>query len=551
MAPDDKAPGQGQPFAITVLIDDVRGTKFLERLEAGELPNLKKYVFDRGSYTLNSLAGFPSSSSNGHTTLETGCWAGKSGVINAAYWDFPEKRAAPERMRIDDINLGALKLWDRIITAKTIFEYVPFSASYHIIKRGAQIRFFKITKLLKYIPLFVKLKRKGAEAFGTSSTDLYQQILEDQLSKTLKKLAKQDPPVMPDVSFVLLLPSDLAAHYHGFDSLEFLNSLKLADLLVDIFVHGYDDDGTHLPGLEELGLMDRVVWAFFSDHASKKFDASRAFDVVSYLRETWSGATMFALNPPPGVKAKKQPLETWEVLFMESAEFFGIFFKDPATGGRVETVTLDQVRACPWNEAMRGRDLVEDFFGIPAVNWVVLREEPDRLRFLTREGQAVCRRADPGPRRRYAYTIVEGADPFGYQDTTRIKPLVDGEFHDHLDWLAATHDHAIPDLFEHLFGFLDHPNAPPLVLIAAREPVFYNPDNPKDQPELKVNQHDGIFREEKTTPFLLAGPGIPAGREISHCRNVDVMPTILHAIGHDADPTEIDGRVVTEFFEKE
>ncbi len=538
-----------RPFVIAMLLDNVRGTKFMEILEKGELPNIKEYIFDKNScaYTTHSMSVFPSSSSNGHTTLTTGCYAGKSGVINAAYWIIPD-HGVPERAKIDDISVKALKLWDEIITAKTMFEHVPSgnTASFHIIKRGAKIKFFKLSKLAKYAFLFLKMKRKGVDSVARANTELFRNIMKNQVCNYLKRIGKH-PEEMPEINFILFLPSDLAAHFYGYDSPEYLDSLKLADELVEIFVKGFTDEkGRTYPGFIGLGMLDSVVWALFSDHASKPFQQDQIFDMVSHLRECWAAAgKIFAFAPEPG---KDEDLANWNVIFSESGEFFGIIFRDPKTGHPLRQMIREELSRFSILDGLQGRDLLKDFFAVPEVARIFLLTNQNEFVVIDRDGEAIVRRADPGPDRKYSYEIVKGSDPLDYATPPKAGKLVATGFHSHLAWLDATWDHAIPDLFDHFFGYFDSPHAMPLIVTTKKGAVFWNPDNPKDKPQEKLYQHDGEYAEEKTTPFVLSGPGITDGARISHCRNVDVLPTILRALNIVVNPAEIDGRVIEEFF---
>ncbi|MHA1733757.1 MAG: alkaline phosphatase family protein [Promethearchaeota archaeon] len=540
---------QDYPIVIAMLLDNVRGTKLVEILERGDLPFIKEYVFDRGTHTTHSMSVFPSSSSNGHTTLTTGCYAGKSGILNAAYWIVPD-HGIPTRSKIDEISVKTLKLWDDIIKARTMFEYVPGgnTASFHVIKRGAKIKFFKISKLARYVFLIYRMKRKGVDNVARANTELFRNIMRDQVMKYMKKIGKR-PADVPNLNFILFLPSDLAAHFYGYDSPEYLDSLKLADELVEIFVKGFDDkNGRHHPGFEELGMLDRIVWSLFSDHASKPFSQERIFDLVGYLRGKWGkGANVYAFAPVPGAV---EDLGNWDVLLLESAEFLGVHFRDPKTRHRVRALPRGELDSFTLVGGLEGRKLLDDFLGPDEVGRVVVRTSLDEFHVISREGEGVVRRENAGPDRRYSYTISEGEDPVGYKGSERSGELVDGQFHSHLDWLAATYDHAVPDLFDHFFGYFDSEFSTPLVLLSKNGAVFWNPDNPKDKPQEKLYQHDGEFAEEKTTPFLMAGPGIKRGGRVSHCRNVDVLPTTLRALGVEVPPGEVDGRVIEEFFEK-
>lgn len=77
---------------------------------------------------------------------------------------------------------------------------------------------------------------------------------------------------------------------------------------------------------------------------------------------------------------------------------------------------------------------------------------------------------------------------------------------------------------------------------------WYSNDH-ADEPRYRYEQGHGclLFDTTQHVPLIMAGPRIPAGREVDQqVRLVDIMPTVLDLLG--LEPSESDGASLTEFF---
>ncbi|MHA1819727.1 MAG: alkaline phosphatase family protein, partial [Promethearchaeota archaeon] len=288
-------------FAFNIMIDDCYGPSLFKFAEEGLIPNIKKYILGKNNskavFCRNCIAPFPASSTNGHTTLLTGCYNARSGVLNASFWkntcvkniEGDIGKQVPEWLQLDKVTLKAFKIWKHAISdeIKTLFQLIPDSISYHIINKGARIKFFNYWKVIKSLPIYIKMKLGGSDKI-VSDLDFWPAFLRKMLKKSIIKMNKRG---LPQYSFLLFLPSDAAAHYYGFHSNEYKNTLKLLDDLIGMLVEGYDEPKgkgkgkgvKHYKGLKELGYLDKILWVIESDHSSKP--NPHFFDLVKYLRE--------------------------------------------------------------------------------------------------------------------------------------------------------------------------------------------------------------------------------------------------------------------------
>ncbi len=522
---------------VAILIDNTNGEKFLSQLRAGKYPSLKEHILDRGSFSEHSICQFPSSSANGHTTLTTGTFQSKHGVLNATYWDQDKTKLMAHK--IDLINLGIIKLWDRIITTKTMFEYIPNkdSASFHVIKRGAGLRFFELKSLARYMPLFLKLKFKGVEAVSKKSG-----FLEDALMSIFKKYVQgfKKGKKFYQLTFILHLPTDLKAHKFGHDSEEYYEATKLVDGMVRILVNGFDRDGIHYPGIKDMGIYDQTAFALFADHSSKPFSQEKKLDLIKLLKQDFPGRTYSA--PKFDKKEKYGP---WDALFVEGGEFIQVLLPD-GNGQSRRTFPMDSLQKYQVNgSAINFKDY---FFKYDAVARIYHPITPDCIVVHDRTGSAqITRKNGEGNARSYKYEILTGTDPLLY--SKEAPALADGQFHSHLEWLRATYQGTYPNVPDHMFGFFDCVLAPTFIVVGESGWVFWHPENPEEHSQLYVNQHDAEWRYEVTTPLVIGGAGVKKGVEVPVCQNVDLLPTMLKLLGLPFAPSDFHGRSLDEILE--
>ncbi len=524
-------------YIVAILIDNTNGEKFFEHLRSGQLPSLKEHVLDRGSFCQHSICQFPSSSSNGHTTLATGTFQSKHGVVNAVFWE--QNKQPLVAHKVDSINLGTIKLWDKIITTKTMFEYIPNknSASFHVIKRGAGFHFFELANLARYAPLFLKLKFKGVEAVA-KKTGFLESALMSIFEKYVKGFKKGQK--FYQLTFILHLPTDLHAHKHGHDSKEYIEATRLVDGMVRILVNGFDHDGEHYPGLKDMGLYEQTAFALFADHSSKPFAKEKMFNLIKPLKKDFPGRSFSA--PKYDKKEKYGP---WDALFVESAEFIQVLLPD-GNGQSRRTLPIENIQSYPVNGAVF--NFKDYFFKYDAVARIYHPITPDCIVVHGRTGSAqITRQHGEGNARSYKYEILSGIDPLLY--TSEAPAIADGHFHSHLEWLKATYQGTYPNVPDHMFGFFDCVLAPTFIVVSESGWVFYNPDNPDDHTNTYVNQHDAEYRYEVTTPLVLGGAGVKKGVEIPVCQNVDLLPTMLKLLGIPFAPTDFHGRPLDEILE--
>jgi arylsulfatase A-like enzyme len=526
---------------FVLLIDDVNGEKFFDLVDAGLVPNIKEHVLDRGSFCRHSICQFPSSSSCGHTVLATGNFPSRTGIPNADYWDATSIDMAPVPWKIDSVNVSTLPLWDKIVRAKTMFEYLPAgasSASFHVIKRGAGYKFFEKKRLLRYLGLFLKLKIQGVKDV-VNQGNVLENLFHSVFKGFVRSLGKHGKP--PTLTFLMYLPTDDMAHKHGLDSEEYKAAMLSADALLGFLVNGFDERGHHVLGLKDLGVYDRTAIVICADHGSESYSHDTMLDIVKHLRED---ITWHCYSCPVLVKGEKHG--DWDALTYEAEQESPLYLRGE-DGRALRAISAEQLQAWP----LHGEpiDLKQYLFSFDAIARIYHPIGPDAIMAHDRKGAAmISREASHDGARWYKYEVLEGVDPLCY--ATDAPSLVDGTYHSHIEWLNGTVNATFPNTPDHMFGFFDCDLSPTLVATTAPGWVLFHPEDPEDRAVTEVNMHGGDGREVVTTPLVIGGAGVKHGVELDACQNVDMLPTVLRLLGIPFEEASFHGRVLEELLER-
>lgn len=123
--------------------------------------------------------------------------------------------------------------------------------------------------------------------------------------------------------------------------------------------------------------------------------------------------------------------------------------------------------------------------------------------------------------KQYSYGVIDGVDPLGYDEEPGLAQLLDGEFYAGALWLERTAGTGYPDLPVQIVELFDSRRAGDMVIFAAAD-VDFEADY--------LGGHGGVGAGDMMVPMVFAGPGIGAGLHIDTARVVDVAPTIIDMI---------------------
>jgi arylsulfatase A-like enzyme len=170
-------------------------------------------------------------------------------------------------------------------------------------------------------------------------------------------------------------------------------------------------------------------------------------------------------------------------------------------------------------------NVVEVLRQVEGVELVVTRADASgEVRLFSRTGEARITPRGGG----LAYAC-EGEDPLGYARDEATRELCDGQPRTERAWLQATHTTGFPDAVVRLHRLMSAPDVGDLVVTAA--PGY---DLAADYELIVGNYrggHGGLRADQLRVPYILSGPGVPAGQRLPTARAEDVGATLMRLTG--------------------
>ncbi|MHA1682465.1 MAG: alkaline phosphatase family protein [Promethearchaeota archaeon] len=577
----------GTRHLFSFLLDHATPNVFFDTVDKGMAPHVSKYILGKrngnGTYSNATISrhvvtGFPTSSANSHTSILTGAFAGKNDLIFEKYWNLLGKK--PKYIETSKITPDALNAFNKKYInrhCKTLFEHVENSASFHLINRGAKFKLFTLSNILRsFLPIFLKM-RKTYEPGAVSPIDnpmTWRKLFEEHIPKYLKKAKKAGH--LPNATFIIFLLSDANAHRFGYHSDEYKEAVNTLDYCIQLLVEGFDDGkGKHVDGLKELGYMDSIIWNINTDHSGKLIKRDQ-YVMINAVMEADLGLRLIdGLEEASGEKPFKRlkgdytAINGFSSINSEHADFW---FYDDGDGlpGPARFLGEKFFRSVvPKNDAFRESrepfDLLEYMLSKEYNQMVIIPEEDVskplpvispaerisllvpreyELKIISSRGAGKVVRSVAGESACYSYTITTGTDPLDYGDIG----LDYGKPHPNRKWLEMTVEHEFPDVFHRLFGMFDSIYAPNLILTSDFNWRYWSRHEVFHKALRNIQSHGGLHAIESIVPATFAGPGIKKGGEIKFARNIDILPTMLRALGIDYDESKLDGKPLDEIF---
>jgi predicted AlkP superfamily pyrophosphatase or phosphodiesterase len=506
-----------KPSAIVFMVDGVNADVFRELLDGGRLPNLRKYLVDRGLYVERAVASVPGVTLPNQVSLVTGVFPGRHGITGISWFD---RNALIER---DYEEVAEKNLVDMDYRTTTIFERLPDATAMSLFFQAHRGVSKFVENWTSAGPPYFMGWYGFVDRLALWRFDIVAQIARAQGE-------------FPALVYAYLLAPDMEAYRNGVSSAAYRGAMEHADAHV----------GRILRDLEAAGRLDRTVIALVSDHGM--VDVTHHWPIRQFFRDELHLAV-------PG----EAPWETTRfedrlayfdryhcVLEGSGDRYWAVYLRKPrAVDARGAAPAFQNWLARPTAEDLRrypsrdGQpiDLVDRLLAADAVDLVAYRAAPGVVHLVSRRGTAEVTRtpAADGNRvgDRYALRILRGNDPLGYGETVPTE-MLGGRAFDSRAWLDATHATDFPDLVPQILAYFDAPRAGDLVVFAAPGWDFRH--------EYKGG-HGGVRAAEMHTVLLLAGPGVPHERRPGPARTLDLVPTLLELLGRSV-PGDLDGQSV-------
>lgn len=515
--------------AIVFVIDGLNAAVFDEMLRQGELPAFQKYFVDRGLYCPQTVSNIPSVTLACLTSIATGQFPGHHEITGVNWFD---RNTLVWRSYETIAQKNTL---DGDYHAPTIFEYLPDRTTFSVFfqpHRGA-------TKFVENWtsagpPFFF-----GWYEFVDRLT-LFRLNLVAQVARARRE--------WPGVTVVYLLAPDFQSYAHGAQSRQYRQAIAHSDRQI----------GRVLGDLQRAGLLDKLHIAVVSDHGHG--EVRRHIHLADYLR------THTGLDIAPRRLWDNTPFEDRlayydqfpAVIYGSGDRYAALSLRRPRIKGdgglayepwtvRPSAEDLHNYpithRCWPGTDpagiaaspsiGVRRVDLVDTLAKLEAVDVVAYRAGPDAVRVRRGEGEVEFTQpaGRGGP---IAYRVIRGSDPLGWHACLPPSALA-GQPLSGRAWLEATVATGLPDLPEQILAYFRGRRAGDLAIFAV-EGWDFNTVNKAG--------HGGVRPADMLTPMLLVGPGVPH-RRLPCARSVDLMPTLLEALGRPAGPC-VDGRSLVE-----
>lgn len=482
-------------YVVHFILDGLRQDVLYQELNAGKIPNLKKYVFDKGASFKEAITVFPTVSSPGYVSFTTGLGAAKSGIFFLEWFDRSRNRPVGymtadgyDRINVDFLNRLRLHnpenqhlyahdtLFEKLEGIKTASIYSPFRIGADVVKPSR----FPFKALWNGI-----LVKDGLKLNQTAMRDL-------------QRAFHGNAEDIPRYTLVGLFGTDLEGHQNGPDATEVVWGVRDFDR----------EFGQFVAQLEKKGVLEKTYFVITSDHGMHK--TGKKIDLPKTLKR-------YGLGRMAGVYATNRGV---------SAGF--LYVTGDEGWKNLPTLHRLQYFKKPNGEEI---NLVEILLAEQGLEWVVTRNDSDKIRIFTSQGQGDIQRVEIDNHLFYSYRF-EGKDPLGYADNGSLKNMLTGKPFPPRQWLQSTLQEKHPNAVVFLSELFQDPRSGDILVTTTEDYSFRS---------LKKGTHGSLSQGDLKIPLWVAGPDIPHG-EFGEAQGVDLFPTILNWFGLEELATHQEGK---------
>jgi hypothetical protein len=464
---------------VIIAADGVDHPTFMEFLEKGELPNIRRVFVDGGVSVEHAFNCLPTVTYANFPSLITGRFPAHHGILGNLWLD----RHTLESTYY--LTLGTYLDVNDHLEAPTIYEILSdhFTANLQThTRQGVNVA------IENSLPFMLSWAMGNFTDADRAVLDTFPMV--ERVANRVKR--------WPSIIFTYHPGIDAIGHRFGPDSPQYADALRNIDFIV-----GQISDAVSREGLD-----DRTSFVFLSDHGMVPVEPGHHFDLKKWLRSAH------------GLRVRDRPIhaKTYYDRFKAYQRYdaFLVIGSDRRAqlhlkGDRGWAYTVDPEEIDAF--VTRSPRLYEQ----PGVDCVLMSAGRDKVRVRSRNGVALIERQwEPGGTR---YRLrIEGGDPLGYLDDPGLAAFLAEGWHDSRAWLEATAQTERPDFVPQAAELFDSSRSGELVVFAAEDWDFGG--------RWKAG-HGSCMHRDMRVPLYFAGPDLPNGASISYGRLVDMMPTIL------------------------
>ena len=426
---------------IFIMADGARADVFSELLNGGDLPNISKYLVEKGCYK-EAVTVFPSTTGPAYTPYIFGKYPGRCNLPGIRWLDrdaYNDKLLSFDRFR-SYIGLETYFMnRDVSLDYQTLFEIFPRNVNiFNELSRGAG---FKNDKTL-----FSKLYYKVKSHFTDKS---------DEVDLVARRILLQSLKEYPDFIYAVFLGIDTYSHLNHPFHKKVINSYRRIDEMIGLLAKN----------LESEGRLEETLIIVASDHGLTQTHSH--FDSLEFMNH--QGYKTFYY---PNVF--KHFTDADAASLISGNAMANIYVKSKDGWGRKSTF-----------EELEG--LVDNFIERPEVDIVAGLDHKGRSRIKSTMGEAVTWLDKDG---NINYQKIKG-DPFNYNGMPKKMSSEEA--------LAHSFNTEYPDALLQIIQLLESPRTGDLILSAG---PGYDLRAKHENPEHR-SSHGALFRDHMLVPLVM------------------------------------------------
>lgn len=426
---------------IFIMADGARADVFSELLNSGDLPNISKYLVEKGCYK-EAVTVFPSTTGPAYTPYIFGKYPGRCNLPGIRWLDrdaYNDKLLSFDRFR-SYIGLETYFMnRDVSLDYQTLFEIFPRNVNiFNELSRGAG---FKNDKTL-----FSKLYYKVKSHFTDKS---------DEVDLVARRILLQSLKEYPDFIYAVFLGIDTYSHLNHPFHKKVINSYRRIDEMIGLLAKN----------LESEGRLEETLIIVASDHGLTQTHSH--FDSLEFMNH--QGYKTFYY---PNVF--KHFTDADAASLISGNAMANIYVKSKDGWGRKSTF-----------EELAG--LVDNFIERPEVDIVAGLDHKGRSRIKSTMGEAVTWIDKDG---NINYQKIKG-DPFNYNGMPKKMSSEEA--------LAYSFNTEYPDALLQIIQLLESPRTGDLILSAG---PGYDLRAKHENPE-HLSSHGALFRDHMLVPLVM------------------------------------------------
>jgi hypothetical protein len=485
---------------VLIILDDVRSEHLFNLIEQGKLPNMA-HLAESGIKSNNCITSFPSVTLPCYANIITGSNSGyypKEGSgVPSYHWinrtDPPSESKKPPFIRNYSVRRDVFKINKDIgLNVKTIFE------------QANEGNFLSIISFLFRGSTFTTPTEYKPELIFKKLIDILKNPKESFINNE-----------QPKITIVYIPHTDDLMHEKGFDHPEYINLIIDCDKYIGLVIET----------LKQTGYYDDTAICITSDHGNYK--AQNLYNLEPFFQS--KGLI------PYNQKTGKGDFDS---------NFGGIGFFNFKGNTWQHHPTIKQMKNFkPSGITSNSLNLFETLWEIPGVKFMFYRDDkntPDRgiihLEYRNnKKNKRLTGRIEydgHGKKQKTKY-IYDSEDLFGYINSDKSRTLLDNKPHSMEEWLAATYKTDFIYIIDQLPRFFKNPRSCD-IMVSTRGEYCFNYAHGKTS-GVTPYSHDLALKKSMTVPLIIGGSSNIPKLDISYCKTIDIVPTLLNFLGIKPD----------------